>query len=78
MPNKLRDPHDPIIPGEHVHPPEGHGGMSMPIGVSGDRTDPHEPVLPKGMKAAQIAHVEDQPTPQPVESAPKRKQKAKE
>lgn len=57
----MRDPHEPVIPGQHEHPKEGHGGFSMPIGISGDRSDPHEPILPEGMKAAQVAHVEDHP-----------------
>lgn len=50
MPNELRDPHDPVILGEHVPSPEGHGGVSMPIGQSNPDFDPHEPVLPEGMK----------------------------
>jgi hypothetical protein len=61
MSNELRDPHDPVIPGEHVHPPEGHGGVSMPIGVSGAGRDSHEPVLPEGMQVAEVAHTEAAP-----------------
>jgi hypothetical protein len=60
----IRDPHEPVIPGEAVHPPEGHGGVSMPIGVSGAGLDPHEPVMPEGMMLVPIPqvliqHVED-------------------
>lgn len=42
----MRDPHEPVIPGQHKHPKEGHGGFSMPIGVSGDLQDRHDHVGP--------------------------------
>jgi len=59
MMNELRDPHEPVIPGESVHPAEGHGGVSMGIGVSGEGADIHEPVMPQGMGVPQVQHVED-------------------
>lgn len=61
MSNELRDPHDPVIPGEHIHPPDGHGGVSMGIGASNPDFDPHEPVMPAGMAQDLVAHVESNP-----------------
>jgi hypothetical protein len=70
MANELRDPHDPVIPGEHVHPAEGHGGISMPIGVSGDKTDAHEPVVTAEPAQDTVARVEDNPPAPHTEDQP--------
>lgn len=55
----IRDPHEPVVPGNENFEQREASHHTMPLGSQGPLRDPHEPVLPEGVKAPALPSAAD-------------------